>query len=119
MTPQIVDDVAGKTLDTFQHIDILVNNAGVGGPTGFITDMAVEDWDTTINTNLKGTFLCSRAVLPQMIRQKKGNIINISSGAGKRTRNQSFLSPTRSLVYSVSKFGVEGFTLALASQVNK
>ena len=114
-----VKKMVEKTLAAFQHIDILVNNAGIGGPTGFITDITVEDWDATINTNLKGMFLCSQAVLPQMIKQKKGNIINISSGAGKRTRNQSFLSPTRSLVYSVSKFGVEGFTLALASQVNK
>ena len=114
-----VKKMAEKTLATFQHIDILVNNAGISGPTGFITDISVEDWDSTINTNLKGMFLCSQAVLPQMIKQKGGNIINISSGAGKRTRNQSFLSPTRSLVYSVSKFGVEGFTLALASQVNE
>jgi 3-oxoacyl-[acyl-carrier protein] reductase len=54
-----------------------------------------------------------------MMRQKSGNIITMSSGAGRRTKEISFASPTRSLVYSVTKFGVEGFTLALASQVNK
>jgi 3-oxoacyl-[acyl-carrier protein] reductase len=114
-----VEEMVKKTLAKFKGIDILVNNAGIPGPTEFITQIEIKDWDDTINTNLKGVFLCSRAVLPQMIEQKGGNIINISSGAGKRRKDDSFLSPSRSLVYSVSKFGVEGFTLALAAQVNK
>ena len=114
-----VEEMVKRTLDAFGRIDILVNNAGVPGPTGFLTDLRAKDWDQTFNTNLKGVFLCSKAVLPQMIKQKGGNIINISSGAGKRTKEASFTSPTRSLAYSVSKFGVEGFTLALAGQVNK
>ncbi len=114
-----VENMVSKTLAEFKNIDILVNNAGVPGPTEFITQIQVEDWDNTIDINLRGLFLCSRAVLPHMIKRKRGNIINISSGAGRRRKEDSFLSPTRSLVYSVSKFGVEGFTLALAAQVNK
>ena len=114
-----VEHMVKKTLEAFGHIDILVNNAASNGPTGFITDIKVKDWDETINVNLRGIFLCSKAVLPSMMKQKSGNIINMSSGSGKRTKENAFASLTRSLVYSVTKYGVEGFTLALASQVNK
>lgn len=114
-----VEDMVKRTLEEFKRIDVLVNNAGVPGPTEFITQIKEEDWNHTININLKGVFLCSKAVLPQMMKQKGGNIINVSSGAGTKKKEDSFLSPTRSIVYSVSKFGVEGFTLALAAQVNK
>jgi 3-oxoacyl-[acyl-carrier protein] reductase len=114
-----VEEMVRRTLETFGRIDILVNNAVAHGPTDFITQINVKDWDNTIEVNLRGVFLCSRAVLPTMMKQKSGNIISMSSGAGRRTKEISFSSPTRSLVYSVTKFGVEGFTLALASQVNK
>ncbi len=114
-----VEEMVKRTLEAFGRIDVLVNNAVAHGPTQFITQIDVKDWDKTIEVNLRGAFLCSKAVLPAMMKQKSGNIINISSGAGRRTREISFASPTRSLVYSVTKFGVEGFTLALATQVNK
>ncbi len=114
-----VEEMVRRTLETFGRIDILVNNAVAHGPTNFITQINVKDWDHTLEVNLRGVFLCSKAVLPTMMKQKSGNIINMSSGAGKRTKEISFASPTRSLVYSVTKFGVEGFTLALAGQVNK
>ncbi|MCJ7594169.1 MAG: SDR family oxidoreductase [Desulfobacterales bacterium] len=113
-----VDLMVEKALTAFGRIDILFNNAGIHGPGGPITQTKVEDWDKTIDTNLKGVFLCSRAILPQMMDRKEGNIINISTGAGRKKIEDSFLSPAGSLVYSVSKFGVEGFTLALAAQVN-
>jgi len=114
-----VEKMAEKVFSTFNRIDILVNNAGIPGPAGFITDIKAADWDKTIAINLNGMFLCSRAVIPYMINQKRGNIINVSSGAGKRDKEKAMISQTRSLVYSVSKFGVEGFTMSLASQVNK
>ena len=114
-----VGEMVRRTLEAFGRIDILVNNAVAHGPTNFITQINVKDWDHTLEVNLRGVFLCSKGVLPTMMKQKSGNIINMSSGAGKRTREISFASPTRSLVYSVTKFGVEGFTLALAGQVNK
>ena len=108
-----------QTLERFGRIDVLMNNAGVSGPKDFITDIQTKDWDLVLNTNLKAVFFCCREALPQMIKQKDGNIINMTSGAGSRTRDQTFLAPTRSLVYSVSKFGLEGFTKALAAQVNR
>ena len=114
-----VEEMVKKTLSEFERIDILMNNAAVAGPTDFITQIKEEDWDSTININLKGMFLCAQAVVPQMIKQKSGNIINMSSGSGVKKKEDSFISPTRSLVYNVSKAGVEMFTIALAVQLNK
>ncbi len=114
-----VEALVKKTIAVFKRIDILFNNAAILGPTGFVTQIKVEDWENAIDINLKGVFLCSREVLPRMMNQKEGNIINISSGSGRKNLENSFLSPTNSVVYSVSKFGVEGFTLALAAQVNR
>ena len=114
-----VEQMVTKTLSEFERIDILMNNAGVAGPTDFITQIKEEDWDSTIDINLKGTFLCVQAVVPKMIKQKSGNIINMSSGSGVKKKEDSFLSPTRSLVYNVSKAGVEMFTIALAVQLNQ
>jgi NAD(P)-dependent dehydrogenase (short-subunit alcohol dehydrogenase family) len=67
------------------------------------------DWDLVIDVNLKGTFLCSKAVLPHMIGRRTGRIINLSSIAGKRGR-------AASSCYSASKFGVIGFTQSLAHE---
>lgn len=106
-----VENMVEQTLKEFGKIDILVNNAGVGGPLGLITGISKEAWDEVININLTGMFLCSRAVLRYMIKQGRGNIINMSSGAG-RNRDRA-----RSLPYNVSKFGVEGMTYALAVQM--
>jgi len=114
-----VEMVVKRTIETFGSINILFNNAVAHGPTGFLTEITVKDWDETMSVNLRGLFLCSKAVLPYMIKQTTGNIINMSSGAGRRTKEQAFASHTRSLPYSVTKFGVEGFTLALAEQVNR
>jgi NAD(P)-dependent dehydrogenase (short-subunit alcohol dehydrogenase family) len=114
-----VEAFVKKTIAGFKGIDILFNNAAILGPTGLITHTAVEDWKKAIDINLNGVFLCSRAVLPHMMSQKEGNIINISSAAGRKKLDNSFLSPTGHVVYSVSKFGVEGFTLALAAQVSR
>lgn len=85
-----VEEMVNKTLAKFKSIDILVNNAGIPGPVEFITQIKGADWDDTINTNLKGIFLCSKAVLPQMMKQKGGNIINISSGQGRKGRRIPF-----------------------------
>ena len=114
-----VDRVVEKAVAEFKGIDILVNNAAIGGPTNFITEIKEGEWDDTLRINLKGVFLCSQAVLPYMIKEKRGNIINVSSHSGKKTRDGAFLSPTRSLAYNVSKAGVEMFTVGLAVMVNK
>lgn len=98
-----------KTIDTWGQVDILVNNAGVIriGP---VVAFSEEDWDLVIDVNLKGTFLCTKAVAGHMMQRQKGRIINLSSIAGKRG------SPLVS-AYSTSKFGVIGFTQSIASEL--
>lgn len=77
-----VEDMVRQTLDRFSTIDILVNNAGIVGPVGALQDNDADSWIRTIQVNLIGTFLCCRAVLPVMLRQNRGKIINLSgSGA--------------------------------------
>jgi len=92
-------------------VDILVNAAGLGifGP---VVDFKDEDFETLIETNLRGIFFTCRYVLPSMIERKRGHIINIASIAGKVG------SATRA-VYCASKFGVVGFTESLAEEVRQ
>lgn len=77
-----VRPMVSEALRGFGRVDILVNNAGMGhwGP---VVDFKTQDWDEVFNVNAKGTFLCCREVLPAMMEQKRGRIINISSDAGK------------------------------------
>jgi NAD(P)-dependent dehydrogenase (short-subunit alcohol dehydrogenase family) len=91
-------------------VDVLVNNAGIGGPTGPVHKIAVEDWDKTLQINLRTPFLLSRAVIPAMIARKSGKIINMSSVAGKMPY------PLRT-PYAASKWGLVGLTLTLAQEV--
>ncbi len=74
--------MVGEALREFGRVDVLVNDAGMGrwGP---VIDFKAKEWDEVFNVNVKGTFLCCREVLPIMMEQKKGRIINISSDAGK------------------------------------
>jgi 3-oxoacyl-[acyl-carrier protein] reductase len=90
-----------QTIDAFGRIDILVNNAGtnVRSP---IDKVKTNDWRLIIGSNLDGTFFCTRAVIPRMMAQNFGKIINVSSGAGKRG------SATRA-AYSAAKHAVVGF----------
>ena len=104
---RMVDETANK----FGRIDILVNNAGVLILKKVI-DTTVEDWDLTLDTNLKAVFLAAKAVLPTMMKQKYGQIITVASIAGKR-------SGLMHGSYSAAKFGVLGFTEALASEVKE
>ena len=97
-----VDYLIQKTIDKFKAIDILVNNAGIVFIKKLI-DTSEEEWDKTIEINLKSAFLCTKAVLPFMIRNRYGVIINVSSGAGKTG------FPDIS-AYCVSKFGMIGLT---------
>ncbi len=106
-----VNNLVKETVKNFGRIDVLVNNAGilVSKP---LSKTSEEEFDSTISTNLKGTFLCSKAALPQMIKQKNGTIVNISSGAGK----MGFVNLS---AYCASKFGVIGLTESLAKEVAK
>lgn len=97
------------TIERFGGIDILVNNAGIVFVKELV-DTSEWEWDQTMDINLKGTFLCTKAALPFMISNKSGVIINVSSGAGKTG------FPNIS-AYCASKFGMMGLTESLALEV--
>ena len=104
-----VADIVGAALEKYGRIDILVNNAGVLRPTRVI-DIEEDEWDWVIAVNLKGTYLCSRAVLPAMREAGWGRIVNFSSTAGKST------STVGGAHYTAAKAGVLGFTRHLARE---
>lgn len=95
--------------EKFQNIDILINNAGIS-QTKLFTDISDEDWNNMINTNLNSVFYMSQEVLPNMINNKSGCIINISSIWG-------MVGSSCEVHYSVAKAGVDAMTKALAKEV--
>jgi len=103
-----VEAMVAEAVKHFGAIDILVNNAGIESHPVLAHEVSEEQWDRVLNVNLKGVFLCSQAVIPQMMKQKKGRIVNISSTAGIR---MTFFG---SVEYTVSKHGVAGLTQHLA-----
>jgi NAD(P)-dependent dehydrogenase (short-subunit alcohol dehydrogenase family) len=103
-----VQAMAAATVKQFGGIDILVNNAGIEATPTLAVDLSEEQWDRVLGVNLKGVFLCIQAVLPTMMQQKKGRIVNIASTAGIR---MTFFG---SVDYTVSKHGVAGLTAHLA-----
>lgn len=107
-----VNEMVHHTLGEFGKIDILVNNAGgaLGTVLCSVWDLSLQQWREVLDTNLTGTFLCCKAVLPQMIKQRGGIIINVSSAMGQRGR-AGFGA------YSAAKFGVEGLTQVLAAEL--
>lgn len=102
--------LAEATVKRFGRIDILVNNAGIY-PFKSLVEMKEEEWDKVIGVNLKGTFNCTQAVLPKMLEQKSGNIINICSIAG------GVVGMAGLTHYAASKGGVLGFTRAAAVEL--
>jgi len=104
------EELAKKTVEKFGRIDILVNNAGIY-PFKNLVDMKEEEWDKVLNINLKGVFNCTKAIIPKMIDQKYGKIINIASIAGFRV---GYVGLTH---YCASKAGIVGFTRAVALEL--
>ncbi len=102
-----VERVVAGALSEFGRLDILVNNAGIAGPTASAVDVAREEWDRTLAINLTGALLCAKHVLPHMIAQKRGCIINITSVAG-------FIGYPLRGAYAASKWGLIGLTRTLA-----
>ena len=102
--------MAQQTLEAFNQIDILVNNAGIAGKTATLPDLDESDWDVVIDVNLKGVFLCCKAVIDHMIERQYGKIVSVASIAGKEG------NPTL-IPYSASKAGVICLTKALAKEV--
>lgn len=105
------EDVARRFAGISQ-LDVLINNAGILTPRKPMIEVTRQEWDETMAVNLRGVFLCARAALKIMIPQRRGLIINVSSGAGKRA------VPGWG-AYAVSKWGVEGFTKCLAEEVKE
>jgi 3-oxoacyl-[acyl-carrier protein] reductase len=106
--PAQVDHLIKETLDNLGRIDILVNNAGITRDT-LLLRMKLEDWQSVIDLNLTGVFLCTQAVSKTMLKQRSGRIINISSVAGQ-------MGNPGQANYSAAKAGVIGFTKTLAKE---
>ncbi len=101
--------LAKYTLDKYGKIDILVNNAGISEYKLF-TDETDDDWNKIINTNLYSAFAMAQEVIPNMVHNKKGLIINMSSAWG-------VVGGSLEVIYSVSKAGMDGLTKALAKEL--
>lgn len=109
--PEEVSASVEKVVGKWSRIDILVNNAGFARFKPFL-ELSIEEWKQTIDVNLTGTFLMTKAVVPYMVKQRAGTIINISSVAGLRPIvNQS--------AYCASKHGVNGLTTTLAMELKQ
>ena len=104
--------MAQQTLEAFNQIDIMVNNAGIAGKTATLPDLDESDWDAVLDVNLKGVFLCCKAVIDHMIERQYGKIVSVASIAGKEG------NPTL-IPYSASKAGVICLTKALAKEVTE
>jgi NAD(P)-dependent dehydrogenase (short-subunit alcohol dehydrogenase family) len=111
-----MEKMASQTISRFGRIDILIASAGIlrlkGSNPKPLVEMQTHEWDAILDTNLTGVFLSNRAVLPIMIKQRSGFIVNISSTSGRVGRAYDS-------AYCASKFGVIGLTEALAEEVNR
>lgn len=96
-------------LEQFGHINVLVNNAGIS-IVGLLSDMSLEEWNQIVTCNLTSVFLCSKYVIPSMIHQKSGRIINISSVWG-------IAGASCEVAYSATKGGINSFTKSLAKEL--
>jgi meso-butanediol dehydrogenase/(S,S)-butanediol dehydrogenase/diacetyl reductase len=109
-SPGDVDAMVRETLTAYGVIDILVNNAGGGSGTAYVAETLVDNWDKTIDINLKSAFLCCRAAAQVMIKRKQGRIVSISSISGKT--GEPLIG-----AYCAAKFGVIGLTQVLAREL--
>ena len=105
-----VESAAKESAELLGRIDVLVNSAGITGATGPVQDYPVESWLQVIDVNLNGTFYCCRAVVPYMLANGYGRIVNVASVAGKEG------NPNAS-AYSASKAGVIGLTKSLGKEL--
>ncbi len=109
-----VESLAKGAAEAHGTIAILVNNAGIPSSTALLVDVEEEEWEAVLETNVKGVFLVTKAVLPEMMKRKSGHLITVSSGAGTPSGRNSVNIP-----YAVSKWAVEGFTHSLALQLKE
>jgi 2-dehydro-3-deoxy-L-rhamnonate dehydrogenase (NAD+) len=110
--PESVEGAADATMRLNDRTDILVNNAGIAGPTKRTWEISPDEWQAVLQVNLFGVFLCCRAIVPRMLEQQYGRIVNVASIAGKEGNPNA--SP-----YSATKAGVIGLTKTLGKELAK
>lgn len=108
-SPSDVEGMVKEAVDAYGKVDILVNNAGITRDK-IIMRMSEEEWDRVLNINLKGVYLCTKAVLPRMIKQRWGRIVSISSIVG-------IMGNSGQANYASAKAGIIGFTRSIAREV--
>ena len=106
---QNVQEIVTKILDKYKRVDILVNNAGITKD-NLLLRMSENDWDTVVNVNLRGPFICTKAVTKTMMKARKGRIINIASIIGIRGN-------AGQANYAATKAGIIGFTKSIAREL--
>lgn len=106
------EEAAAKTVTDLGKIDILVNNAGIAGNNAKTWELRPEDWQRVLDINLTGTFLCCRAVVPHLLKNGYGRIVNVASIAGKEGNPNA-------AHYSASKAGVIALTKSLGKELAK
>ncbi len=105
-----VESLAAHVKTNYGKLDVLVNNAGIGGKSGPLQQLPPEQWDAIFNTNVRGVYYMIRALAPMMIAQQSGDIINISSLAGKNPLPNG-------AAYSASKWGLNGLSYSVAEEL--
>lgn len=106
-----VDRMVAHVIKKWGRLEVLINNAGLGTPNVPVENTSLEEWDSTLDFNLKSAFLCTRAAVPIMKKQGYGRIVNVSSFAG-RNFSRFLGSP-----YSAAKAGMIGFTRHMAMEL--
>ncbi len=113
--PEQVEAMGEKALERFGHVDNVVNNSGIGGPSGLLWELDIDDWRQTFAVNVEGVFLVSRAILPHMVKRGEGSVINIGSITGKRplwgrspyaASKAALIGLTRTLAVEAGAYGV-------------
>ncbi len=107
--PEQVQSMVRRTLEQYKKVDILVNNAGITDD-AFFEKMSRRQWERVVNVNLNGTFYCTREVVPHMIENRYGRIINTSSVSGKK-------GAIAQSNYAATKAAIIGLTLSLAQEL--
>ncbi len=107
--PADVEAMVARAVEAYGRIDCAFNNAGVATGHGLVHETKVEDWDRTVDVNLKGVWLCMKYEIAQMVTQSGGAIVNNSSTAG-------LVGYEESAIYTASKYGVTGLTTSVALQ---
>ena len=106
-----IEAARDRTIERFGKIDVLVNNAGISGPNLTTWDYPLDDWHKVIAVDLTGVFLCCRAIVPYMIENGYGRIVNVTSIAGKE-------GPPNAPAYSAAKAGAIGLTKSLGKELS-